>query len=263
MLHQILLLTHITGAVVGISSGFLSMLFRKGAGLHRLAGTIFVGSMLAMSGTAAYLAKFYKPNRINLLVGLLMFYVVATGWWASKRRERGVAPFDVVALTWILLVAVIAFTYAMSTTPCAVVGTMAVLFAISDIRMLARGGVAAVNRMRRHLWRMSFALLIATLSFFPGQAKLFPRALLKVPAMYIPHIALAVSIIYWMIRYRKKTLSMRRDAHLAAVLEDRTRRAFGQPSRADVFSERHEEAVDLDPVLPRQLPLQSPHRRVG
>jgi uncharacterized membrane protein len=262
MLHQILLLTHITGAVVGISSGFLSMLFRKGASLHRLAGNIFVGSMLAMSGTAAYLAKVYKPNRINLLVGLLMFYVVATGWWASKRRQRGVAPFDIVALTWVLLVAVIAFTYAMAYTPCAVLGTMAALFALSDIRMLARGGVAAVNRRRRHLWRMSFALLIATLSFFPGQAKLFPKALLKVPAMYIPHIALVVAIIYWMIRYRR-ALPVRRDAHLPAVLEDRARRAFGQPSRADVFSERHEQTVDLDPVFPRQLPLQSPHRRVG
>jgi hypothetical protein len=263
MLHQILLMTHITGAVVGISSGFLSMLFRKGASLHRVAGNIFVGSMLAMSGTAAYLAKVYKPNRMNLLAGLLTFYVVATGWWAAKRRERGVAPFDVAALAWISIVAVIAFTYAVTSTPsAAVLGAMAVLFALSDIRMLARGGVAAVNRMRRHIWRMSFALLIATLSFFPGQAKLFPRALLKVPAMYIPHIALVLSIIYWMVR-TGKALPMRRDADLPAVLKDRTRRALGQASRADVFSERHEQPVDLDPVFSRQLPLQSPHRRVG
>jgi len=47
-----LLLVHICGAVVGLLSGYLAMLVRKGSGLHEAAGRVYVVSMLTMSGPA-------------------------------------------------------------------------------------------------------------------------------------------------------------------------------------------------------------------
>ena len=43
-------------------------------------------------------------------------------------------------------------------------GSIAVLFAVSDGRMLMRGGLFGAQRIGRHLWRMCLALLIAAMS---------------------------------------------------------------------------------------------------
>lgn len=41
-----LLTAHIGGAAIGLISGYLAMLLRKGSNLHRLAGDFFVGDEL-------------------------------------------------------------------------------------------------------------------------------------------------------------------------------------------------------------------------
>ena len=44
-------------------------------------------------------------------------------------------------------------------------GSVALLSAVGDIRMLLRGGVFGAHRIPRHLWRMCFALFIAAVSY--------------------------------------------------------------------------------------------------
>ena len=44
---------------------------------------------------------------------------------------------------------------------------------------------------------------------------------------------------------------MRRDTHLAAHREDGAGAAFGEVAGADVFAERNEEAIELDPIAAR------------
>jgi|HubBroStandDraft_1064217.scaffolds.fasta_scaffold279564_2 hypothetical protein len=53
-------------------------------------------------------------------------------------------------------------------------GSLVLLAAVGDVRMLARGGIAGARRIGRHAWRMSFGLFIATGSFFLGQQQVFP-----------------------------------------------------------------------------------------
>src|ERR1700754_4971441 len=89
MFHSTLLLLHICCATIGLLSGFLSMALRKGSSPHRIAGNMFFVSMLLMSSSAVYMAAFLKPNMINVIAGLLTFYLVGTGWWAGKRRDGG------------------------------------------------------------------------------------------------------------------------------------------------------------------------------
>ena len=57
-------------------------------------------------------------------------------------------------------------------------------------------------RIARHLWRMSFALFIAALSFFLGQADELPRAWRIPQLLVIPPLAVLVTMIYWMWRVR-------------------------------------------------------------
>ena len=221
-MHTSILLLHICGAVVGLLSGFLAMLFRKGSGLHAAAGNVFFISMLCMSSSAAYIAEFMRPNKANFLVAVLTFYLVATAWVAARRRDGKPGLFDRVALLVVLADGVGGWIWGLQAAssprglkdgmPAAlffIFGSIALLHAASDIRMIRRGGVGA-KRIARHLWRMSFALLITTLSLFPGQAKLFSAALRQTSLLYMPHVLLIGMIIFWLVRVSRSKAGRRR-----------------------------------------------------
>jgi uncharacterized membrane protein len=214
-----LLLLHICAAVIGLLSGFLAMALRKGSGWHGAAGNVFFVSMLTMTSSGAYLAAFHKPNMLNLVVALLTFYLVATAWRAARRRDGGTGTFDLGALLFILAVGVagVAFGFEAANSPKGlkdglpaaiyfVFGSIALLCAVSDIRMMVRGGVSGARRIARHLWRMSLALLIATVSFFPGQARQLPEWLRENSLLYVPHVLVIGSMVFWIyrVKFRKR-----------------------------------------------------------
>jgi len=66
--------------------------------------------------------------------------------------------------------------------------------------MLARGSIAGVQRLLRHLWRMTFALFVATGSFFLGQAKVIPEPLRNFALLSIPVLFVLVALFYWLWR---------------------------------------------------------------
>ncbi|HYI12897.1 MAG TPA: hypothetical protein VEK57_27870 [Thermoanaerobaculia bacterium] len=212
MTHSPVLLVHICAATVGLLSGYLAMLFRKGSGRHGAAGSVFLVSMLTMSLTGAYVAAFLRPNALNVVAALLTFYLVSTAWWAAKRGE-GTGAFDRVALLFIAVVGAYALMsgiqaatsstgtrHGMSAFIYFVFAFATLLCVRSDIRMLKRGGVSGGRRIGRHLLRMCFALMIATFSLYPGQAKLFPPWLRETNLLIVPHVLLIGSMIFWSVR---------------------------------------------------------------
>src|SRR5579884_159269 len=99
--YQSAVLFHVCTAVIGIIAGGVSMAVRKGSGLHRAAGDVFVLAMLSMAGAGAFIAEFLKPNIGNVLGGTLTMYLVATGWMAGRRRENTIGIFDYSALAMV------------------------------------------------------------------------------------------------------------------------------------------------------------------
>ena len=207
---------HISGAVVGLLSGFLAMAVRKGSGWHGAAGTVFFVSMLTMSGAAAISAAFLKVDAMNLIAGLLTFYLVATGWWAIK-RSPGTSRIDIAGLAFVTIIAIAAFRFgfeaAFSTGAIKdhmpapgyfVFGSFAWIFAASDVRMVVRGGLTGARKLARHLWRMGLALMIALGSFFPGQARIFPREVRANTLLYVPHVLIAGSLFLWLYRVSRR-----------------------------------------------------------
>ncbi|HEV7919749.1 MAG TPA: hypothetical protein VGR02_03045 [Thermoanaerobaculia bacterium] len=212
-----LVIIHICAAVVGLLSGYLSMLLRKGSGLHQAAGNVFFVSMLIMSSTAAYIATFLHPIRINIVASLLTFYLVSTAWWAARHRDGRTGSFDVGALFFVCAVTLGALTFGFQAASSPngtldrmpafmyfVFGTVALLHVVSDVRLLVRRGVTGTGRIVRHLSRMCLALLIATMSFYPGQAKLFSRAVRETNLLFIPHVLLIGSLLFWLVRMRSR-----------------------------------------------------------
>src|SRR5436190_2233297 len=141
------LLLHICGATVGLISGALSMLVRKGSGLHRAAGVVFAVAMFCMTSGAIVLAiEKWQPT--NLVMGVFTSYLVATGWMSAKRRDARIRRFDRIALLVIAGVAAALLTLGVlalrgTRYPAGMYftfGSIALLFAASDVRMLVRGG---------------------------------------------------------------------------------------------------------------------------
>lgn len=190
------------------------MSFRKGSQPHRAAGNVFVVSMLIMGACGSYLALL-KHQMQNVFGGLLTFYLISTAWLTGRRREEGTNLFDWVALGMGLAIggsmltagALVASGRAgrQAGVPLGMyffMGTVPLLAAAGDIRMLSRGGISGTPRLVRHLWRMCFGLFIATGSFFLGQQQVFPAAIRKQYLLVPLAIAPFPLLIFWLVRVR-------------------------------------------------------------
>jgi hypothetical protein len=97
-------------------------------------------------------------------------------------------------------------------------GSVMLLAAAGDVRMLVRGGAFGAKRIVRHLWRMCFGLFIATGSFFLGQQQVFPVWLRKTNVLFVPALLPLVLLIFWVFRvwfsnaYRKKVVAAQSEA---------------------------------------------------
>jgi len=230
MLVSPLLPVHISAGVVGILSGTAAMSFRKGSPRHALAGKIFVIAMMTMSSSAVYLAL-TKHQMGNVLGGTFAFYLVTTAWLTARRGDGETSLFDWGALLIPLLVGIglwisglqVVYVHARSTDGIPVgmhffMGSVMLLAAAGDIRMLVRGGVFGAKRIVRHLWRMCFGLFVATGSFFLGQQQVFPAWLRKTNVLFVPALLPLVLLIFWLFRvwftstYRKKPLVAQSEA---------------------------------------------------
>jgi hypothetical protein len=209
-----LLPVHISGGILGILSGAAAMSFRKGSSRHALAGKVFVASMLTMAAAAVYLAIVkHQPNNIG--GGILTFYLIGTAWLTARRRDGETSRFDWLALLIPLAIGILGWMngldavrsptgskYGVPAGMHLFMGTVCLLAAAGDIRLLVRGGVLGVKRITRHLWRMCFGLFIATGSFFLGQQQVFPAFIRKANVLFVPAILPLILLIFWLFRVR-------------------------------------------------------------
>ena len=208
------LVLHISAGIIGLISGTFAMIFRKGSQRHRTAGDVFVVAMLTMGLCGSYLALLRHQTN-NVFGGLLTFYLITTAWLSGKQRNDGPGIFDWGALAMALAIGASLLTLGVRVVngqsegqagvPIGMyffMGSMPLLAAVGDVRMLARGGISGRPRLVRHLWRMCFGLFIATGSFFLGQQQVFPEAIRKqwilAPLAILP-LAL---LIYWLLRVK-------------------------------------------------------------
>jgi hypothetical protein len=207
-----LLPIHITAGVIGLIAGGVSLYALKGATVHRRSGMVFVCAMLVMSATGGVMA-IVRLNRGNVMGGWLAFYMVTTALLTTRRRATRVEWLDLAAVLLGLVVAAAGFTWGIMASRNAngtldsypaqlylIFGAIALLSVVGDARMLLKGGLQGRRRVARHLWRMCFALFMATGSFFLGQAKVFPKALRIFPLLMVPALLPLVLMLYWLVR---------------------------------------------------------------
>jgi len=240
-----ILAVHICGGTLGLVSGAAALSFRKGSRRHALAGKVFVVSMLTMAVGATCLAiQKHEPGNIG--GGILTFYMILTAWLTARRTDATTSKFDWVVLLIPLVLGLLLWVSGVEKmrspgppkdgVPVGMnffLGSVLLLAAAGDVRMLLRGGVAGTTRIARHLWRMCFGLFIATGSFFLGPANrpvrflssvglrqhVF-RTLLRQEVLLFLAVLPLLFLIFWLIRVRF-TNAFKKTASLDRAPEDR------------------------------------------
>jgi hypothetical protein len=162
--------------------------------------------MLTMGSTAAYLG--------NVFGGASALYLVTTGWLTVRRREGETTIFDWGALLFGLAVGVPIVADGLRIAGGSIpakpgvpvgmilfLGSVVILAAAGDVRMLVRGGVFGRQRIARHLWRMCFGLFIATGSFLAQRRVM---AFLSGPKIMLLAPLPLILMIFWLVRVRFK-----------------------------------------------------------
>jgi hypothetical protein len=225
LLHAMTMLAfalHIGGGTIGLASGLVAAIARKGGHLHRKAEGVFLVSMLVMATFAIYLAVAVADQIVNVFLGTLAIYLVETAWTTIRRKEGTSGRSDKLALLVVLCLcapfAILAFQLA---TGLALLFTSVVPFkglvliaiylftsvlalaAIGDARVVLAGGISGGPRIARHLWRMCLGLTLALGSFFTNALpRLLPGPMHVTTMYFVPQLLALGFLIYWMIRVR-------------------------------------------------------------
>jgi uncharacterized membrane protein len=222
------LFVHICSGICGLFSGAAAVALRKGSRRHALTGNIFVVSMMSLAATGVYLALL-KGQPGNVLGGSFTFYLVATAWMTARRSAVQIDTSDWLALLTAFSVATVCITYGFEAVTSSdgmhygapagqyfFLGSVALIALIGDIRMLMHHGIDGTQRLARHLWRMCFALFIASGSIFLARQHLFPAVMRTTGALYFLTFLPLLLMIFWLIRVRLATAYKRLFVHAQA-----------------------------------------------
>jgi uncharacterized membrane protein len=203
----VLVLVHILAGTLSLLAGAAAMFAPKGRSLHRVAGRVFTGAMLAMAGSAMIrAAQHLETEVLNFWMGSLTLYLVVSGWRAARQRLHATSTLDPALTLMALGVAggllVLGFRGGAFAGAARVFGVVAILAAIADIRWLRRSSPDNAGRQVRHLWRMGLAMFIAVGSLFLGQSQVFPYEIRSTGLLAVPSLLVSVAFAYWFVRYR-------------------------------------------------------------
>jgi len=213
---------HIATGTVGLISGAVAFYALKGSSIHKRSGLAFVVSMLLMSATGAVIAAL-NSSQLSVIAGALTFYLVLTAYLSVQRASLKIRYFNIIMLVFGGVVGLSGITIGIEglNTPdgqidgkpaqvAVVFGSVALIATLLDLRAIIWGSAKGKHRLLRHLWRMGFALLIATVSFFLGQSQLIPEFFRHFLILLMPVIAVIILMVYWIIRIQYFSLKQSR-----------------------------------------------------
>lgn len=213
------MIIHVTFGGVAILSGFVGLFSKKGHLAHRVAGRVFVISMVAMA-LAGSLIAFQKPEMITLIAGLFTIYLVISAIVTvrSTLLLHSWQGFVMGFCAFCIGLSGIYYGYQANLSadklydgfpavPYLFFGGLALLSAGMDLKIIVQKHINGSYKIARHAWRMCLALFIAAGSLFDGPGtKMFPDALQGSSLLLVPQGIVVLLLTYWLFRilYVKK-----------------------------------------------------------
>lgn len=205
---ELLTWVHVVSGCVSVPAGFLALTLPKGRAGHRRAGLAFVASMLPMAASGTALALI-KPMPISMIAGLATLYFVASAWAAVRARQH--RPWALALASGSGLLAACAAALGLQAPgegpataaagPFYFFSAVLGLAAVLDLHLAWRPRLVGRHRQARHLWRMCFALFMATGSLFTGPgARMFPDDWRQSAWMSLPELLILAAMVGGLLR---------------------------------------------------------------
>ena len=201
---KILLIIHVIAGSVGLFTGTINIIRKKGDNLHRLVGKCFLYGML-INSVAGFLMSVIHKNVFLLIIAVFSFYMAATGQriLSLKRIDKGQ---QVKRIDWILTFTMIFFALCFIVfgiylkvndnnlgTVLIVFGVISALMARKDIKIY-QGNITIKNYwLLIHIQRMIGAYIAALTAFLVVNNTYLP----PVVAWLMPTVILTPLIFYW------------------------------------------------------------------
>lgn len=207
---------HVAMGTAALVAGLIAIAARKGGAWHRRAGLVFVYTMIA-TGISAVGISLYEGKPVD--AGALTAYLVFTAFTTVRPLPALGRGVDVVLMGLAFLFAATILRSGVTAlgmpgnhidgVPAGMLfflGSVLLLAAIGDARMIRAGRLQGARRIARHLWRMCFGLFLASGSFVSQLVMMtfMPAQLRSVPVILLLGGGPLVVLVYWMWRVRMR-----------------------------------------------------------
>lgn len=209
MLITSILTVHIIAATIALFATPVALSVIKGSRWHKLAGRYFSYTMMIMAISAMPLA-IIEEKYFDALSGVLTLYLIATALYTfrpdNSNLNRWLTALAGTCIAGYLSIELIGIQTGIRHTDAPsgagfVFATLLAMSIVGDFRR-RRNGLSHSGTLVRHLWRMHFALLMATASFFGARPHLFPEWMQQYQVLLALSVAPIILMAYWTVRIR-------------------------------------------------------------
>lgn len=207
-IFSIFLILHVIGGAVGLLTGFINILRKKGDKKHVFIGKLFIGAMLT-AGFSALVLSVLHPNYFLFVVGIFTLYLIGTGnrYIYLKMLDNGQMPQLIdwiitftMLLAGLLFVSLGIFHLTKSNLfglVFATFGLFGLLFVRQDFANY-RGKSDMKNYwLLAHLQRMTGGFIAALTAFLVVNAQYFPEQIPGFIFWLLPTVFLTPLIVRW------------------------------------------------------------------
>jgi uncharacterized membrane protein len=200
----ILLIIHITAGTIGLFTGTINIIRKKGDKLHKSVGRFFYFGML-INGFAGFIMSLIHINYFLLIIAVFSIYMISTGQrsLSLKQLNKGQKPQ---VIDWILSIIMsifgtgfiifggyLVFTKVYFGTVMLVFGLISILMVLQDIKNY-QGKIEIKNFwLLVHIQRMIGAYIAATTAFLVVNNTILPG----IVAWLLPTVILVPLIFIW------------------------------------------------------------------
>ena len=215
-IFKIFLILHIAGGSIGLLTGTINLIRRKGDKNHKRVGKIFAYSMLT-AGFSSFALSVIHPNYFLFMIGVFTIYLVGTGYRYVYLKMLGGdqrPAFLDWAITLAMLLAGLLFiglglrnvlTQNSFGIVFIVFGALGLRFVKTDYDNYKGSFKDKDYWLLAHLQRMTGGYIAAITAFLVVNAKYSPIALPSVLVWLLPTAILTPLIISWSKKYKAKS----------------------------------------------------------
>lgn len=207
-IFTIFLFIHIISGSIGLISGSLNILLKKGGKTHRRIGNVFYGGMI-LSSTSSLILSYLHLNPFLWMVGIFTLYMVATGKRYIYLKLLGINQ-EPKLLDWCLSIGmliagtvllVMGLHHLIKSNSFGLVfsvfGMLGILFSYADLQNFRGKTKTKKYWLLAHISRMTGAYIASLTAFLVVNVQHFPMEVPAILVWLMPTILLVPFIFRW------------------------------------------------------------------